>query len=244
MDPIYATVDEFWQLALSIESLFQDQSFEPGPWTSVSKIGVGTGSMDLTPNSNPKNAYSVKVVCDSSGELNLYGVFNPGPFPSFRISLNNGISFSHPLQADTNGKLAYQKGGFSLVFTSGITPISFVIGDEYSFQTTASPDLLLALEASSREMDPYFRNQYNLPLSFWDLDVKRVCCQIARWNLIERRGLDKGQDFEVYYPKRAYEWLHKVSIGEIRINVKENGSGILFPQFGSIRPPYRTDWRY
>ena len=243
-DPVYATPFDMWQIALPPATLFQDSDIEPGIWTDVSKVGVGTGNMDVNLQSNPRSDFSVIVECVSGGELNLYDFLNPGPFPYFRISLDGGVIYSHPMQANANGQLAYQKGGFTLNFSNGVAPPSFVALDRYTFSTTPSPDILYALEAASRIMDSYLADTYCLPLTSWGQDVKLVCCQLARWILIERRGLDKGQDFEVYYPKFAYDWLDKVGKGLIQPRVKPNGSEFTFPMWSTPRPPFKTTWRF
>lgn len=243
-DPVYATAFDMWQMALPPDTLFQDQGIEPGTWTSVSKVGTGTGSMDVSLLSNPRSSFNVIAKTVRAGELNLYGVLNPGPFPQFILSLDNGVSYSHPLEAKDDGSLAFQKGGFTLLFQSGIAPPSFELNDTFTFSTTASPDILVALDVASRKMDCYFRDTYCLPFVSWGVDVKKICCEIARWELIERRGLDKGQDFDVYRPEYAMKWLDMVATGKIQPSVVENGSGFVFPQWTSVRRPYRTDWRF
>lgn len=242
--PVYATPRQFWQLAAPPDTLFQDGIFERSSWTDVVKTGVGTGSMDLDLRSNPRDTFSVVVRCVQTGELKLDGVLNPGPYPRFIISLDGGVSFSRPLETNSAGKLAYQLGGFTLIFSSGTLAPSFVSGDQFSFSTTVSEDILVGLEMTSRKMDPFLANTYELPLLSWTLDVTMTCCELYRWEMIVRRGLDKGQDFEVYEPKRAMQWLEKVSKGDIQLDVTETGPGIVYPDFQTRRGPYWSTWRF
>lgn len=244
--PVYATAYDMWQLALPPNTLFQDQGIEPGTWSNVVKVGTGTGSMDLSLVSNPRSAFSVIVRCVLGGELNIYGNLNPGPFPKFIISLDAGGTFSHPIEAASNGNLAYQKGGFTLVFQNGTVSPSFVINDTYSFTTTQSPDIDRALNTASRFADGLLKNTYALPLSEWEDDIRLPICQIARWHLIERRGLDDGQDFKIYYQSYldACDYLKEVAKGYIQATVKEKGDGFVFSQWDVARCPYRTDWRF
>jgi len=242
--PVYATPKDFWQYAAPPNTLFQDSIFERSSWTDVTKTGSGTGTMDLDLASNPRDTFPVVVRCTQTGELQLDGILNAGPYPKFIISLDGGISFSRPLQTNSAGKLAYQLGGFTLIFSSGTVAPSFVNGDEFRFSTTVSEDMLAGLALASRQMDPYIANTYTLPLLSWTADVTMVCCELHRWNMILRAGLDKGQDFEVYAPKRAKEWLEKVSNGDIQIDVTETGPGILYPQFQTRRGPYWSSWRF
>lgn len=79
MGPVYATPLDMWQMALPPDTLFQDQGIEPGTWTSPVKTGTGTGSMAVALESNPRSDFSVLVRCVSGGELNVYGLINPGP---------------------------------------------------------------------------------------------------------------------------------------------------------------------
>jgi len=242
--PVYMTPKQFWQYAAPPNTLFQDSIFERSSWTDVTKTGVGTGTMDLDLASNPRDTSLVIVRCVNTGELKLDGILNPGPYPRFVISINGGISFSRPLETNSAGELAYQLGGFTLLFSSGTIAPSFVSGDEFRFSTTVSEDMLALLEMTSRQMDPYIANTYELPLLSWSLDVTMTGCELARWNMILRAGLDKGQDFKVYEPVRAMQWLEKVSKGDIQIDVIETGPGIVYPQFQTRRGPYWSSWRF
>lgn len=260
-DPVYATPFDMWQMALPPDTLFQDQSIEPGTWTDPVKTGTGSGLMSIFPASNPRSDFSVVVRCISMGEVNVYGVINPGNPPRFLFSLDHGVTFSHDYEPVSVGSLgngnyaygdlaygsiAYQKAGFTVRFLNGNTPPSFSVGDEWEFSTQASPDIVRSLNTASRFMDGYLSNTYGLPLTSWDDDIRYICCQLARWFLISRRGLDKGQDMEIYNPKDAFAWLTRVGKGDFQARVKEKGNGFLFSQFVRVRYPFSTKevWRF
>ena len=88
------------------------------------------------------------------------------------------------------------------------------------------------------------KNTYCTPLTEWGDDLRLVVCQIARWFLILRRGLDKGQDFEVYKPVDAFLWLEETGKGYNQAAVKETGTGFVFADWMVARAPFRTGWRF
>lgn len=244
MDPVYATPLDMWHFALPPDTLFKDRGVEPGAWTTPVKTGVGTGEMQLALDSNPRSNFDVLVRCVSAGELNVYGIVNPGPVPNFIISLDAGLTFSPVLTPKDIGCLDWQKGGFTVEFNNGVAPVSFVIGDEWSFSTNPSPDIMRFLSAASRFIDGKIKNTYCTPLVSWGDDVVLMTCQIARWFLIQRRGLDKNQDFKVYRPVDAFAWLEDTGKGYNQATVKESGDGFVFANWSVARPPFKTRWRF
>ena len=246
MEPVYATPQDMWQLGLPPDTLFQDQDLEPGQWTTPIKTGTGLGTMQLNLDSNPRSDFSVIVRCVRGGELNVYNVLNPGPVPQFVISLDNGFTFSQPLTPldEPSGFLRYQKGGFSFEFQNGTTSPSFVVNDMWTFSTTGSPDILRFLSAASRFIDGKIKNTYATPLKTWGDDLTIITCQIARWFLLQRRGMDKDRDYEVYNPKDAFKWLEESGKGDNQADVIENGNSFVFPQWLRASPPYKLFWRF
>ena len=99
---------DMWQLALPPDTLFQDQGIEPGTWTSPVKLnryGQHGGRLE----SNPRSNFSVLVRCVSGGELNVYGLINPGPVPRFVISLDAGVTFSPVLTPKDDGAPLFKR---------------------------------------------------------------------------------------------------------------------------------------
>jgi hypothetical protein len=243
---VYATPSNMWEMALPPDTLFNDQGIEAGAWSDPVFTGVGTGFLDVSLNSNPRSEFSVIVKCVKAGELNVYGFINPGSPPRFILSLDNGLSFSKPYEAvpdRARASISYQKGGFTLDLDNGTAP-SFVVNDQWSFTTSPSPDIITALSVSSRMMDSYIGNSLCLPLISWGDDVRMICCQLARWYLITRRGLDRGDDMKIYYPEEAYNWLCKVALGDLQSSAKETGGGFVYPQFAKPSIPFKTYWRF
>jgi phage gp36-like protein len=186
----------------------------------------------------------VVVRCVSRGELNIYGIENPGPVPSFIISLDGGLTFSPVLTPNDDGFLGYQKGGFSVKFANGTPTPSFAIGDVWTFSTEPSPDILRFLSAASRFIDGKLKNTYATPLSRWGDDLTLITCQIARWFMLQRRGMDKNQDFVVYEPKDAFKWLEETGQGDNQADVTENGTGFVFPEWMVASSRFGTSWRF
>jgi len=242
MDPVYATPNDMWRLALPPDTLFNDKSLQSGGWSSPIKTGTGSGSMEVVAYSNPRDTYQVIVKCVSGGEVNVYGLINPSVPPSFVISLDNGITFSYPIYANEAQVIDFIDGGFSVKFKNSVAP-SFIINDSWSFSTNPSPDILFALEAASRLIDSYISDTYCLPLVEWGMDIKLACCTIARWILVKKRGLDGLQDMQVYKPEDTMAWLLEIAKGNLQPKVKESVS-LIFPQFMRQRPPYATYWRF
>jgi hypothetical protein len=243
MPTVYATPSDFWQLALPPDTLFQDKSIESGDWSAVVKTGVGTGFLDLHPDSNPRDVSSVVTRCISGGELTIYGELNPSPTPTFAISLNNGLTFGIPQNPNEKNWIPYTRGGFTLQLKNGAITPSFVAGDEWKFTTTPSPFLVRALSIASRIIDMYLSDTYHVPLSSWGDDIVSMTCDLARWEVIKHRGLNKSQDFMVYDPQQTMKTLLMIARGELQPNVVESGAPYVFPMVIIPRQKYATDWR-
>lgn len=111
---------------------------------------------------------------------------------------------------------------------------SFVTGDVWSFATSASPDIVSALQVASDLADGYLAGSYRLPLLEWGADLKLRVCELARWHLLVRRGLDSKQDFQIYNPEKedgpgTMAWLRGVQGGNVRPICKETPPPVLFP---------------
>lgn len=111
---------------------------------------------------------------------------------------------------------------------------SFVPGDVWSFSTTASPDILSALQVASDLADGYLSGTFRLPLTAWASDLRQRVCELARWQLLCRRGLDRGQDVQVYNPASetgpgTRAWFEAVQGGNLRPLVTETPPGVSFP---------------
>lgn len=247
----YATPADFWRFAAPPDTLFKDKGIQAGAFTqAVKSVAIGSGSMSVDLDSNPRSDFSVVVQCVSAGEVNVYGVINPSVPPKFTISLDGGLTYSLPIIPDSNQQINYQLGGFSVTFEN-LTAPSFSVGDKWVFSTTSSPDIIGVLDAATSYMNSYIGQRMRLPLLQWGEDIKMLCCDIARWFLIKRRGLDVGQDYQVYEPKMSMDWLTSIAKGELTPMVTESApsapnhtSSYVYPSMMiSSVSPYKVDWR-
>lgn len=322
----YATPSEFWKYAAPPDSLFEESGFEPGVVGAVTATVTGLGSLVVSPTSDPRDAWSVKIKCVTAGELNSNYV-NPGAEPTFQVSYDGGTTyFWQVLKPDAAGQLLVVKGGFSLLLANGtigspvtigagdasliFTPlraggsvkivvgttlshtlydgaltltvtgtttataaaaylngysavtsymtiaaggtgagavaaaaltalpfVSFAANDTWAFSTTPSPDIVSAIQVGNDLADGYLGDTYNLPLTAWGGDLTQAVCDIARWNLFKRRGLDKDQAYAVYEPKASMDWLDKVSKGMLKLKVTETPPTRSFPKLNAQIPP-------
>jgi hypothetical protein len=248
---LYANCSDLWQMALPPDTLFCDGGIEPGQWSGITKVGLSSGTVAIDLASNPRDDFSVVLKCISGGELNVDGVVNPGAVPTFAISLNNGITYSPVLtpqgqvsKTTANGTsiLNYQLGGFRLLLNNGTAP-SFIATNTWSFTTSASPDCIRALSRSSRFVENYLQDTYQLPYTSWGDDLRGVVCEMARWYLIRRRGLHQNQDMVAYKPDEAMHWLTEVAKGNIQPAIIEKNGAYLFPDVVHARCKYEMDWR-
>ncbi|WP_411676860.1 DUF2586 domain-containing protein [Caproicibacter sp.] len=97
---------------------------------TVSKTGTGTGSCAAS--GAPYNIFSVIVKITGKGSLNS---------ALFQVSVDGGYSFSDELTIPLSGTYEIPSTGITLTFTAGTgenaETDSFLIGDTYSFSTTA-----------------------------------------------------------------------------------------------------------
>lgn len=245
--PAYINPTEFWRLGLPIDTLFQDVGMQPGPWTTPIKLGTGSGTMQLGPRSNPHDQYLVTVRCMTGGEIDIFGLENPGLVPSFALSYD-GVLFSpqpyfRPNQA---GVIPVIYEGFTLQFENGVTPPSFVAGDEWAFGTTPSPDVVEFIGVASDYVDGFLRNHYHLPLLSWGKDLKLAVAAFARWFFLQKRGLSEKQDFKKHDPVKWETWLEGVRKGEIQPNFLDTAPRTDWSGYVQPRPPYLNDltWRH
>jgi len=102
----------------------------PGSIGVVTKSGEGGGG--LTVEGSPTNAFPVIVKITAQGGLNT---------AAFAVSIDGGYSFTDEITVPVTGEYEPQGTGLKLKFTEAAEadqkPGSFVVGDAYSFQTTA-----------------------------------------------------------------------------------------------------------
>ena len=242
MGQMYATPTDLWQVCLPFNTLFNEPGFSWGGWSSITKVGTGSGLMKISNESKPLNNSAVVVSCAVGGEITGFNVFNASPPPEFKISLDGGVTYSPELGPSNDGCLQFPVGGFKLEFKNGSTIPSFVVGDTFSFSTTPSPEVLAILEQASRIVDTYLKSTYQLPLTEWGSDIVWCTCALARWEIIKRKGLTHNQDFDVYRPETEMAWLKDIAAGRVTPSLIETQPGKLYPDIMVFRQPFSTSW--
>jgi len=238
----YASPKRFWQFAISRNSMFQETDFAPGFISALTKTGTGTGSLRVGPRSNPIDAFNMLVIVAVAGEINVTNVINPGPLPQIKISMDNGVTFLTTREVSQDENVAYinvPEAGLRLEFRNGTVP-SFVLADQWTFTTQPSPDVLDQLEAQSRFCDSFLADVYRLPLLTVPPDLEWVVCELTRWVLLKRKGLNPGQDYKVYEPKEAMKWLANVRDGHHRPLITETPPPVEFPTL--VEPIIPLSW--
>jgi phage gp36-like protein len=103
-----------------------------------------------------------------------------------------------------------------------------LIGSAVSNVSAAT--ITAALSAASAVADSYIQGQYILPLSFWGMDLVRVVCIIAAYDILTSRGYGAMQGADENIRKRyedAIQWLRDVGVG------KESISGVVDSSIGN-----------
>lgn len=230
----YITCTEQWRLARP--GSVSLSAWEPGDISDVTK--TGTGSATMTAAGYPLDAAAVRVRCFAGGE--------PGGLARVKVSLDGGATYPGGLlPVPLNDGLALPlvvAGEVALAFTAGAAP-SFVVGDVWSFSTTPSPEILATIEAVGSDCDTYLRDVFALPLTRWDMAIKRNVARRVRYALLVQRGRSEADTYEAD-DKAAVKWWESVARGDLRPDVDEGpGGGRTFPQVARARRPYASDWR-
>lgn len=138
--------------------------------------------------------------------------------------------------------------GAGVVQPAALTPlpfVSFAVNDTWSFSTAPSPDVLAAQRAAFDHLNSRWLSSFQLPLLGWDSGIKLCECIYARWNLIQRRGLDRRMDMRVYNPsviEGGKEYADGVSNGNIHPAVIQSVPGAtLFPDTVAQLDPLGLD---
>lgn len=116
----YATPSDLWRLALNPVNLFQEESFEAGPWTDPAHAaGTGLGLVELDPASCPRDTFNARLEVLTAGECNVAGHLNRLGLPVVRLSLDAGTTWLKRRRPDDNGLIAFPEAGFTLKLANG-----------------------------------------------------------------------------------------------------------------------------
>lgn len=114
-----------------------------GALTKVEKSGDGGGT--LTVEGSPTNAFQTVIQITAQGGLNT---------ASFKVSINGGHSYTDELTVPVTGSYTMEGTGMTIHFSEAENedqkPVSFLVGDTFSFSSTApamtNGDVLAALD--------------------------------------------------------------------------------------------------
>lgn len=225
----YISPSELWRLARP--GSCAPAEFEPGSVSMGSPQKTGSGSLLIS--GYPIDSWTARVRVAVPGE--------PGSGASVQVSLDGGLTFGPVIALGAAAvPVDVPWTGLTITATAGVAP-SFVSGDLFPFSTVGSPEMFLACEAASRELDEYLKDTYSTPLKSWDASLKRRVAILARQILMTNRGLTEAlEQFRKSY-EDTLDWLGKVARGEIQLGVVEGDGAVVFPDFIKPRPKYATD---
>lgn len=109
---------------------------------------------------------------------------------------------------------------------------AFALNDTWVYTTAPSKELVKMIQAACDYCDQYVSGTYDLLLLGWGEDFKMVVAHFAKWFYILRKGLDSKQEFKVYEPKWAMQWLKDAQGGAFQKGQKliETGPGTYFAE--------------
>lgn len=249
MGTLYAQPEDLWIHAAPPSLLFGDanqaiQGIDPGIISDVTLTQTGSGSISVS--GIPRGTFSIKVLCHRGGEINSSDVANPGTaLPQFRLSSDDGITYSHPVTVSDNRDVAViEWGAFGLrfEFRNGMAAPSFVAGDVATCTTMPSADIIAGLPVVCAFMDKYLVGSFDLPLTEYPPDFTAHACDLLRWRLLKKIGIAERQDMQTYRPDEVMEWLREAREGkfvkpEESLGITETGGGTSVQAFVPVPGP-------
>lgn len=231
MTTLYVTPERVYELSLPPALLFATSDEVPTPLLPgiiadiVKTAGTGTAGMDLT--GNPTGTFSVVIECVGAGQINELGQVNPSTLPSFRLSVDGGVSWNRARKVSADDDRAYidyisgivapAKGGpigLRLVAQPGL----YAVGDRWTTTTLPSPDLVALIPPQCDFADGYLVGSWGdtLPLTAWGEDLEQAVSDYVRWRMICKAGLSSRKDMELYHPEKvgAYKFYQRAQSGE------------------------------
>lgn len=243
----YTTPAKVWQLGLPADRLFGDtKGLRPGTATTPSVLAqTGTGRVSVVDplrpqiRGNPHDTGTVRIRCTQAGEVNREGVVNgAGTVPWFEVSEDGGTSWEPPVPISQDNDVAYLKHEASgVLFCFYQVPLTtaatFAALDAFSTVTAPSADLQACITSACSMIDQYLvGSSFCLPLTTWPPALELVASWLARWHMIERRGIDTAEDMEAYAPSRKLAQLGGLTVLG-RLEAWQRGEGIDDPAWGT-----------
>ncbi len=95
-------------------------------------------------------------------------------------------------------------------------------------QRYGEPAMTAALQAASSRADSYLNSQFTLPLTAWDMQLVRVVCDMAAFDLARQYGLNpNAPDFGAIKSlfDGSIEWLNQIREHKLTPLYEDSGSG-------------------
>lgn len=97
-----------------------------------------------------------------------------------------------------------------------------------AYSTVADGIKTARISARSRWADGYLGQQFDLPLTAWDDDLRHAVAMAVDWDVMSYRGFNPERDADrvvLLRYEQAEAWMDKVSKGEITPMVTDSSSG-------------------
>lgn len=232
---MYCSPTRFWQTKMP--SAVRPEDFEAGEVSPVVHLGTGTGSLVVV-RAYPKDAWQVTLRITLQGELGQ---------ARFVFTLD-GSAWSAEQLVPADGAWALfgfgpsrlADAGVGLRWGLGSASPSFLVGDIYSFGTTASPAILGAIQEVEDELDEVLSDDLVLPLLNIGRSLPGKVGTIAAWRALSQvRGFDPGspenKPFRMNY-EDAQRWADDIREKRRKLRAQEGGAPINGIRMSSLYP--------
>ena len=203
--PRYITPAELWVLAWP--PALKASDFEPGRIGAATKTGTGSGSILVT--GFPRDALTVRFECVTGGEPGA-ATFrywtdgaNYGDTETWPAGKAQGLVNTIPQGTDTGDLLKDSVTGLEIAMVPGAPP-SYVAGDRWVFTTRESAQVRAGILAGSARARRYLGARYQLGADpVQDASIKQDIAILCRGALLDVRGVNSGQDADIYLKAEA-----------------------------------------
>lgn len=203
---------------------------------TVTKTGMSTGSIVV--GGYPIDVYPVVLRVKTGGDLDV---------AELEISTNGGTDYDDAVLMDANAyaeltsipRWTYEIGitGVTLVAKNGTSPNSFILGDTWTFTTTASEKIKQICRVISAY---WFKWAENTAQTITDADEadRNMMAEYGRWMLVAGRGEVPADWKEMADNARKHFRLE--SLGDLKLNSQpDGGDNFVFPDYERARPAFR-----
>jgi phage gp36-like protein len=121
------------------------------------------------------------------------------------------------------------------------------VGIGVGFEDVPGATIDTALLWASSRVNSYIKKRVTLPLLAWSTDLTEATCKIAKYRLINRRGIDgqSGNNQTVIDDyKETIDWLRDVSKGLVELDAYTDSDQTLEEAAPLASSDPITDWDY